>query len=73
MFRWKDGKLYCMHSSGVSRSDCPSSTAIPTGRSFFHIREVATGRVVSCAAVSAGHSFFSAAVDSLRGRLWVFG
>eukprot|EP01043_Picozoa_sp_COSAG02_P095749 COSAG02_NODE_32082_length_522_cov_1.333333_1_plen_116_part_10 len=63
MFRWKDGKLYCVHSSGVSPSDCPNSAAIPTGHSFFHVREVATGRVVSCAAISAGHSFFSAAVD----------
>eukprot|EP00038_Savillea_parva_P030310 m.76967 g.76967 ORF g.76967 m.76967 type:complete len:407 (+) comp9105_c0_seq1:396-1616(+) len=73
MFRWTDGRLYCMHSSGVDTADCPNSGAIPPGRSFFHIRDVSTGHVVSCAAPSAGHSFFSAAMDTPRKRLWVFG
>ena len=71
MFRWTDGRLYCMHSSGVRSADCPNT--IPKGRSFFHIRDVQTGRVVSCAAQSAGHSFFSAVVDYRRKTLWVFG
>lgn len=41
--------------------------------SYFRIRELSSGRIISNVSESVGHAFFSAEVDYKRGQLWVWG
>eukprot|EP01052_Picozoa_sp_SAG31_P031660 SAG31_NODE_3377_length_4345_cov_2.113048_3_plen_599_part_01 len=61
LLRFK-GVMYTMESCG--------STDVGT---HFRIRKLSTGQIISNVTQSGGHSFFSAQVDNVHGKVWVFG
>lgn len=65
-FRFKD-RQYMMESAG---GDFPG-LHLNTG--YFRIRDLGSGEVISSVGSSVNHSFFSAAVDYARDKVWVFG
>ena len=73
--RQQNGSMYIMES--VSTHPCdrlfPRAAAGNRGAcSYFRIRELRTGRIVSNVSGSINHDFCSAAADHERDKLWVF-
>ena len=69
-FRFK-GKMFVMESVEGHPTDTPWPVA--EGGSYFRVSDLATGAVISYVKESIGHAFFSAVVDDVAGRVWVFG
>merc|ERR1711871_766351 len=79
-FRWTDGELYIMESTGHSCDQVFSNIGYNSTRdgdcSYFRIRHMITGRVIANVSESLQHSFFSAVADYAAKPLpliWVFG